>query len=114
MCNLKSAGGLGFRNLREFNLALIGKHRWRLMKYPEKLVSKVYKARYFPNETFLNAKIGGSPSYIWRSMVETQSMLKQGLSCRIGDGQQINILGDPWLPSTDDPYVHSSNKALVG
>lgn len=76
-------------------------------------VGEQSKARYFPNETFLNAKIGGSPSYIWRSMVETQSMLKQGLSCRIGDGQQINILGDPWLPSTDDPYVHSSNEALV-
>lgn len=84
------------------------------MIYPEKLVSKVYKPRYFPNESFLNSKIGGSPSYIWRSIVETQSLLKQGLSCRVGDGQQISILGDLWLPSTDDPYVHLSNEALRG
>lgn len=114
MCRMKSAGGLGFRNLREFNMALIGKQGWRLLIHPEKLVSKVYKARYFPNDSFLDAKIGGSPSYIWRSIMETRNMLKQGTSCRIGDGSQVNIMGDPWLPSVDDPFVHSNNEAIQG
>lgn len=41
----KSIGGMGFRSLRDFNVTLLGKQGWRLLQYPEKLVSRVYKAR---------------------------------------------------------------------
>lgn len=37
-----------FSEAKVTNLALIGKQSWRLLQYPEKLVSKVYKARYYP------------------------------------------------------------------
>ncbi|XP_074341885.1 putative mitochondrial protein AtMg00310 [Apium graveolens] len=45
MSKKKSSGGMGFRKLHDFNIALIGKQGWRLLTHPEKLVSKVYKAR---------------------------------------------------------------------
>ena len=77
MCKRKSNGGMGFRSLRDFNIALLGNQGWRLLKYPERLVRKIYKARYYPQGSFLNAKIGSNPSYIWRSVLESQKCHKE-------------------------------------
>lgn len=76
MCKKKSAGGLGFRKLRDFNVALLGKQGWRILTNPCSLVTRIYKARYFPNDTILTATLGNNPSYIWRSIMETQILLK--------------------------------------
>lgn len=113
MCATKANGGIGFRNLQDYNLALLGKQGWRLLLFLDKLVSKVYRVRYFPNGSFLNAKLGCNPSYIWRSVLHTQSLIKQGVGCRVGNGTSINIVEDPWLPLESDPYVHSNNPAIV-
>lgn len=84
------------------------------MQHPDKLVSQVFKARYYPNGSFLNAKVGHNPSYVWRSVIEAQALLKQGLGCRIGSGTMINILDDPWLPSAQEAYVQTNNPVLNG
>lgn len=69
ICNSKMYGGLGFRNMHDFNIALLGKQGWRLMTNAGNLVARVYKSRYFPHTNFLDAKIGSNPSYIWRSVL---------------------------------------------
>ncbi|KAM6574738.1 hypothetical protein CsatA_023065 [Cannabis sativa] len=58
----KSKVGMGFRNLRDFNLSLICKQGWRLFSHPDSLVSKLFKARYYRNGTFLNAELGSNPN----------------------------------------------------
>ena len=68
MSKHKSAGGLGFRDFRDFNLAMLGKQGWRFLTNPDSLVSKVYKARYFPGGNFLDAILGNNPIFIWRSI----------------------------------------------
>lgn len=42
----KFCGGMGFKNLHAFNLAMLGKQGWRLMSNPDALVSK-FKSRIF-------------------------------------------------------------------
>lgn len=70
MCVKKSSVVLGFRKLQDFNVALLGKQGWRLIVKPDSLVAKIYKARYFPDSSFLTEKVGSNPSYIWRSIME--------------------------------------------
>lgn len=55
---------MGFKDLHTFNLSLLGKQAWKLLTNLESLVTRVFKARYFPQGTFLDAKIGGNPSYV--------------------------------------------------
>uniref|UniRef100_A0A803PEE1 Reverse transcriptase domain-containing protein n=1 Tax=Cannabis sativa TaxID=3483 RepID=A0A803PEE1_CANSA len=114
MCKHKSVGGMGFRNLRDFNLALLGKQGWRLLSRPNSLVARVYKARYFPNESFLTAQLGNNPSFVWRSIWEAQDIVRKGTRWQVGDGGSISVLGDPWLPDADNPYVLSSHPGLEG
>lgn len=44
--------GIGFRNLKDFNIALLAKQCWRLIHDPDSLWAQVLKERYFLNVSF--------------------------------------------------------------
>ena len=94
----KESGGLGFRDLKTFNLALLAKQGWRLLQQPNSLVFRVFKAKYFPTSDFMEARLGHRPSYAWRSISMARKVLKLGLRWHIGDGCSVRITEDPWLP----------------
>ena len=64
LCSGKSACGLGFRDLSLFNQAMLTKQCWRLIKWPNSLVARVVKGRYFPTTDFLHVVTGGSDSFV--------------------------------------------------
>lgn len=76
LCSVKEDGGLGFKSLRGFNIALLAKQAWRIMTEANPLVSSLMQARYFPRSSFLDAKLGSNPSYVWRSLLESQEVLR--------------------------------------
>lgn len=49
----KNYGGLGFKKLHEFNLAIVAKQAWRLTAHPSSLVARIFKAKYFSKSTFM-------------------------------------------------------------
>ena len=48
----KREGGLGFKDLENFNLALLGKQTWRILQHPECLMARVIKGDIFQTQTF--------------------------------------------------------------
>lgn len=51
-------GGLGFKQLHNFNLALLGKQGWLLLTNPTTLVARIFQARYYPKSSFMEATVG--------------------------------------------------------
>ena len=49
MCLPKNMGGMGFHDLKCFNLALLAKQSWHLIESANPLLLNVLKARYFKN-----------------------------------------------------------------
>ena len=91
MCKPKAEGGIGFKDLRAFNLALLAKQGWRLIQNPGSLTHRVLKAKYFPESNFMEAQIGKKPSYIWRNLMEGKKVLDKGLRWSIGNGRSVRI-----------------------
>ena len=84
LCCPKEEGGMGFRDLYAHNLALLSKQGWRLVKYPNSLVSRLLKAKYFPNSDFWNAPSSPSASACWKGIFEARELLCNGVRWRIG------------------------------
>jgi hypothetical protein len=97
----KKEGGLGFRDLYGFNLAMLARQAWRMLNAPESLCARLLKALYFPSTSVLEAKPVAGMSYSWRSILKGVELLKEGVVWRIGDGTDVNIWSDQWLNRTD-------------
>ena len=100
MCVSKNKGGMGFRDLHCFNLALLAKQSWRLLCEPDSLCAQVLRAKYYPNGDILNAELKKGSSYTWQSIWAGLQTLKRGHIWRVGDGSNINIWSDEWIPSS--------------
>nr|XP_027077070.1 uncharacterized protein LOC113700836 [Coffea arabica] len=102
---VKAEGRLGFRELHEFNLALLAKQLWRILTRPNLLMSKIMKARYFKGTSIWKSKSSGVNSSGWKSLLNAKELLEKGIKKRVGDGKSINIWEDRWLSESDDGRV---------
>lgn len=92
LCQPKRHGGMGFRDLKCFNQALLAKQIWRIFSCANPLLCSVLKVRYYKNDNVLEARRGYNPSFTWRSMWGAKALLLEGLCWRIGDGWSVDTL----------------------
>jgi len=93
----KNVGGMSFKNLPTFNLAMLRKQGWRLITNPDSLVARLYKAKYYHRCNFFESTLGHKPSFVWRSICNSKFILKAGSRWRIGDGDDISVWYNKWI-----------------
>ncbi|KAL9659592.1 hypothetical protein QQ045_024399 [Rhodiola kirilowii] len=75
----KCEGGLIFKDLSVFNEAILMKIAWRIVKYPQLLMSQVLSAKYCKGRNILHAKLGASPSHIRRGIMRNIHTFLRGI-----------------------------------
>jgi ribonuclease HI len=108
MCVPKKSGGMGFRDLYAFNLAMLSKQVWRLINNPGSLCAQVLRAKYYPDGNILKAGPKKGSSYTWQSIVAGLQTFRRGHILRVGSGTTINIWEDHWIPNSYTRKVLSS------
>uniref|UniRef100_A0A2N9HCL8 Reverse transcriptase domain-containing protein n=1 Tax=Fagus sylvatica TaxID=28930 RepID=A0A2N9HCL8_FAGSY len=81
LCTPKDEGGMGFRDLNCFNLALLAKQGW--------------------------AKLGSNPSFMWRSILAARELLLKGIRWKLGNGKAVHIWNDDWGVSDLHPQAQA-------
>ncbi|KAA3484146.1 reverse transcriptase [Gossypium australe] len=92
----KGYGGLGFRDLYLFNIALLGRQVLCLLTCKGTLCYEVLSAKYFPNGDIFHAKNVDKPSFTWKSISKAAEKLKEGFGWNVGSGMSIDIWRDRW------------------
>ncbi|GKV32614.1 hypothetical protein SLEP1_g41208 [Rubroshorea leprosula] len=106
VCRDKEQGGLGVKDLRKFNLALLGKWWGRLVNEEEGLWKEVILQKYGkvgePRFNWLREGYG-SGSRWWRDICrlnvldqENDGWLAKGLNIKIGEGDSVKFWWDDW------------------
>ncbi|KAG5522104.1 hypothetical protein RHGRI_034338 [Rhododendron griersonianum] len=95
MGKAKDHGGMGFRNYRAFNEAMLARNGWRMLMNPNAYWARFFKGIYFPNSSFLQAS--------------------RGLRWQVQDGKSIDFWADAWIPSLPNfkvPIPRPANSAI--
>ena len=99
--NMEATSGLLICNSKN----KIAKQVWRLLSEPDLLCARVLRAKYYPDGKLLQARMKSGSSYTWQSVMAGLECFKQGYIWRVGDGSQINIWNDHWIPSSHNMKV---------
>ncbi|XP_024010239.1 LOW QUALITY PROTEIN: uncharacterized protein LOC112085271 [Eutrema salsugineum] len=116
LCNQMKDGGLGFRTIEDFNITLLAKQLWRLLRFPDSLLCRVLKGRYFRYCNPLEVSASNRPSYGWRSIMAAKPLLTSGIRKIIGSGFDTCVWSEPWIrdiPARPSKGLHEDRDPLL-
>jgi hypothetical protein len=62
----KCLGGMGFRDMKLFNQALLARQAWRLLQFPDNLCARLLKAKCYPRGELIDTVFPTEASPTWR------------------------------------------------
>ena len=105
-------GGMRFKDLVKFNEAMLAKQSWHLLNDHNSLFYRVFKAKYFPRGSIFEAK-ASSGSYAWQSVLKVRNVISPRMLWRVGDGKNIRIYDDNWIPGTNSARILSPQATVL-
>jgi len=90
----KNNGDMGFKDLKYFNISMLHKQWWKLQTDKHSLVSRLFKARYFPNNNYFGSRIDHNLSYVRRNIFSAKIMVRGGACWCIGIGSTIPLISE--------------------
>ena len=96
----KDVSGLGFRDIQDFNIAMLAKNAWRILTNPDCLLACLLLGKFCHSSSFLSSLCPSSPSHGWRGVVAGCQLLQLQLGKAIGNGNSTKVWTDSWICST--------------
>ena len=78
LCLFKKECGMGFKDLANFNDALLAKQAWRLLHNKDSLFYRVFKMKFFFKLWHLEAQESSTGSHAWHSIIKGKRCSAQG------------------------------------
>lgn len=94
VCYPKSMRGLGFRDLRLFNLAFLSRQVQRLTHLKNTLCYKVLSYKFFLSGDIFHPKVVDKPLYTWSSIATAAKALENDFVWLVGDDNNVDICND--------------------
>ena len=102
VCSPISSGGLGIRNIRLFNEALLGKWLWRFGIEEDALWRQVIEMKYgcVWGGWYTRAVIGPYGVGLWKNISQGWPSFSRHILYGIGDGSRVKFWQDRWCGET--------------
>ncbi|CAN1139014.1 Putative ribonuclease H protein At1g65750, partial [Linum perenne] len=104
----KDIGGLGIRETRKNNIALLGKMVWQLICNKKCLWVDLFSAKY-GDITSSNARYNDSPH--WKTLRRAYDALQGSFRWRVGTGTDIDFWTDIWV--NEKPFCVQVNTGIT-
>ena len=72
----------------------------------------MFRAKYFPSYNIFDAIVSPGCSFAWRSILQAREGVLRGARWRVGDGRDIKIWSDRWLPFEGGGRILSSQRDI--
>ena len=103
ICLPKEKGGLGIKDINNFNLALLGKWKWSLFQNHRELWARVLESKYGGCRSLDEASRDTNDSIWWRDLKmalhhpQQENAFHNGMVWRVGCGDRIKLWEDRWI-----------------
>lgn len=57
----------------------------------------MFSTKYFPSGSVFEAR-SSTLSFAWQSLLKARHVIEQGMMWRVGDGTQIRVFHEKWIP----------------
>ena len=115
MAKTKKEGGLGFKDITNFNDALLAKVSWHILQSPSCLSAKILLGKYCRASIFLDYSVTASSSHNWRGICTGKDLIKSHMGKVIGSGSDSLVWNEPWLSLSASttpmsPHLNNTNQ----
>ena len=96
VCKPRQEGGLGIRNLADFNIALMTTHIWSILTHKESLWVKWVHSYKLRGRNFWDVPCLGDVSWGWRKLLEIRNKVRPFIWHKINNGKSTSVWFDMW------------------
>ncbi|XP_023730361.1 uncharacterized protein LOC111878077 [Lactuca sativa] len=98
ICKPKEYGGLGIKNLRRWNDALLAKHIWNVINNKNSLWVQWVRINYIGSRNFWDILQKRSMSWTWKRFLEIMKIFRPHVVSCVGNGRNTSLWHDWWHP----------------
>ena len=110
VCTPKDQGGLGIRDSRMMNKALLAKRGWQLYSNSNSLWSKILKAKYLTTHSFLQVQPKNDSSATWKSILSAHHTVTKGIAFSVRNGATARFWLDTWIGT--EPLISKAKTSI--